>query len=369
MRAVSVTPGQKRSAVLREVPAPLYGPQEVLVRVIDVGVDATDAEIDEGLYGEAPPGEDVLIIGHESLGRVERVGTAVRELRHGDLVVATVRRPGECLNCRIGESDMCRDGDYTERGIRGAHGFMADYYVDRPEFLVRLPPAFRAVGVLLEPLSIAEKAVVQSFAVQRRLRWEPKRALVLGAGPIGLLAALVLRTLRGLEVTVVGREVLEASAPKHEIVRRIGARYVSTLAVPVLELPRRFGAVDLIIEATGHPQVALDAAQILGRNGVLCLLGIPGRDETALLPAARLIRGLVLGNQVVLGSVNASRRYFDLGIQHLGEFERRWPGLLPRLITRRLPLEDFREALESRHENIKVVLEGGSREEVGEQPS
>ncbi len=122
MRAVGVAPGQKRSAVLWEAPAPLYGPQEVLVRVIDVGVDATDAEIDEGLYGEAPPGEDFLIIGHESLGRVERVGTAVRELRRGDLVVATVRRPGRCLNCRIGESDMCRDGDYAERGIRGAHG-------------------------------------------------------------------------------------------------------------------------------------------------------------------------------------------------------------------------------------------------------
>lgn len=356
MKAVAVTPGEKRSAALREVPVPAPGEGEVLVRVLEVGIDGTDAEIDEGLYGEAPAGEDHLIIGHESLGRVEKAGAGVEDLGPGDLVAATVRRPGGCLNCRAGESDMCLDGDYTERGITGRHGFMAEAYVERPEFLVKVPPAFRRFAVLLEPLSIVEKGIAHGFEIQRRLTWEPRTALVLGAGTFGLLAALVLSHL-GLEVTLASREEPDALGPKRDLLEEMGARYRSTAADPISELPRRLGNIDLIFEATGSSQVAFQAMKILGVNGVLCLTGITGGDRIIEVPADQINLGLVLGNKVVFGSVNAHRRHFELGLRHFGELERKWPGLLSRFITERLPLVAFREGLDRRRDHVKVVLE------------
>lgn len=356
MKAVTVTPGKQRSATLREVSTPTPGRGEVLVRLINVGLDGTDAEIDEGLYGEAPAGDDYLIIGHESLGQVERIGAGVQDLRPGDLVVATVRRPGGCLNCQAGESDMCLDGQYTERGITGRHGYMAEYYADSPEFLVKLPPSFRGFGVLLEPMTIVEKGIAQSFEIQKRMRWEPRRGLILGAGTIGLFAALVLRNL-GLDVTVVGREDPNVPSLKFEILKTVGARYLSSVTHPILELPKMLGSLDLIIEATGSSQVVFDAMQVLGINGVLCLMGITGGNRTISIPSDRINLGMVLGNKVVFGSVNANRRYFELGVKHFGEFEHRWPGLLSRFITKRLSLDSFREALDIRRTHIKVALD------------
>lgn len=356
MKAVTVTPGKPRSATLRDVPTPAPSRGEILVRLVQVGLDGTDAEIDEGLYGEAPPGETHLILGHESLGQVERAGAGIKDFVPGDLVVATVRRPGGCLNCQAGESDMCLDGRYTERGIKGRHGFMAEYYAEAPEFLVKLPPRLKGFGVLLEPMTIVEKGVAQSLDIQKRMRWEPERALVLGAGTIGLFAALVLRNL-GLEVTVVGREDPDVPSLRLDLLRTIGARYVSSVRSPILELPRQLGNLDLILEATGSSQVVFDAMQILGTNGVLCLMGITGGTRTISIPADRINLEMVLGNKVVFGSVNANRRYFELGVQHFGEFEQKWPGLLSRFITKRLPLDQFREGLERRREHIKVVLE------------
>jgi len=356
MRAVTVTPGTQRSALLRDVPTPTPQGGEVLVKLIDVGLDGTDAEIDEGLYGEAPPGDDYLIIGHESLGRVEQVGPGVQGLTPGDLVVATVRRPGGCLNCQAGENDMCLDGDYTECGIKGRHGFMADYYTEVPAYLVPIPPAFKPFAVLLEPLTIVEKGIAQSFEIQKRMRWEPKRALILGAGTIGLFAALVLRN-QGLEVTVVGREDPDVPSLKFDMLKTVGAHYRSSVIDPIAELPHKLGNIDLIIEATGSSQVVFDAMRILGINGILCLMGITGGDRTLSVPSDRINLGMVLGNKTVFGSVNANRRYFELGVRHVGELEQRWPGLLSRFITRRLSLEAFREGMESRRDHIKVVLE------------
>lgn len=356
MKAVVVVPGVPGSATLREVPTLAPGPGEVLVRVAEVGIDGTDTEIDEGLYGEAPLGESFLIIGHEALGQVERIGARVGGVQPGDLVVATVRRPGGCPNCRAGESDMCLDGDYTERGIKGRHGFMAEYYAEAPAHLVPVPPGFKAFAVLLEPLSIAEKAVAQAFAIQRRMLWEPRQALVLGTGTIGLLVALLLRNL-GLEVMAVGLESPDVPSVRQKLLWTVGARYVSSAITPILKLPATLGRIDLVIEATGSSQVAFDAMQILGRNGVLCLLGITGGDRTIAVPGDRINLETVLGNKVVFGSVNANRRHFELGVRHFAEFEQRWPGLLSRFITKRLPLMAFREGLASRREHIKVVLE------------
>jgi glucose 1-dehydrogenase len=358
MKAVTVTPGVRRSGRLREVPTPSPGPGEALVRVLDVGLDGTDAEIDEGLYGEAPAGDGYLIIGHESLGQVVEVGPEARGVKPGDLVVATVRRPGDCLTCRVGESDMCLDGRYTERGIRGRHGYMAEYYAESTEYLVPVPAEFRPFAVLLEPMTIVEKGIAQSFAIQRRLRWAPRTAVILGAGTIGLFAALLLRGM-GLEVTVVGREPEDSPTLKLDILRAVGAAYRSSERTPILDLPKHLGNIDLVLEATGSSQVVFDAMQILGVNGVLCLLGITGGDRKIPVPADRINLEFVLGNKVAFGSVNANRRYFELGVAHFGDAERRWPGLLGRFVTKRLPLAGFREGLEIRREHVKVVLEAG----------
>lgn len=356
MRAVTVTPGAKRSATLREIPTPSPGAGEVLVRLLDVGIDGTDAEIDAGLYGETPPSQDFLVIGHESLGQVVEVGAGASGVSPGDLVVATVRRPGDCVNCRAGESDMCLDGRYTERGIRGRHGYMAEFYTESPDFLVTLAPEFRPFGVLLEPMTIVEKGIAQSFDIQRRLVWAPRTALVLGAGTIGLFAAMVLRSM-GLDVTVVGRERKDVPSLKLDILKTVGATYRSSESDPILSLPQTLGNIDLVIEATGSSQVVFEAMQVVGTNGVVCLMGITGGDRTIPVPADRINLEMVLGNKVVVGSVNANRRYFELGVRHFGEFEQAWPGLLSRFVTRRLPLAGFREGIDSRRDHIKVVLE------------
>jgi glucose 1-dehydrogenase len=349
MRAVVVTPEQAGSARLADVPAPRPADGEALVRVVRAGACGTDAEIDHGLFGRAPPGDDYLILGHENLGRVER---GAGPLEVGDLVVSTVRRPDGCLNCRAGESDMCLDGGYTERGIIGRHGFWAESYAESPDFLVRLPPELESVGVLLEPTSVVEKAIRQSYALQRRLVWEPKQAVVLGAGPIGLLSTVALR-LRGLAVTTVARSKGHLAA---ELVTACGGRYLSSRDVPIPRLGEELGRLDLIVEATGNGQVVFEAMQALGTNGVLCLTSITGGHRPLEVDAHALNLRLVLGNMAVFGSVNAHRADFEQGVADLVAAERRWPGLLDRLITRRLGLDGFRAALDASPGDIKTVL-------------
>ncbi|MFQ6671731.1 MAG: glucose 1-dehydrogenase [Candidatus Tectimicrobiota bacterium] len=359
MKAVAVVPGRKGSAHLREVPVPPAGAGQVLVRVLQVGLDGTDTEISEGLYGEAPPGDDYLIIGHESLGRVEEVGSDVSDLGVGDLVVATVRRPGGCLNCRAGQSDMCLDGDYTERGIKGAHGFLADYYVEGPEHLVTLPADYESVGVLLEPTTIAEKGIIQSLEIQRRMAWEPQRAVVLGAGPLGLLATALLRNM-GLEAYTVARAPAGSGSLRQRVLEELGATYLSSRDHPVSALGRELGRIDLIFEATGHSGVVFEAMQALGVNGVLCLTGVTGGEAMREVPADKINLEVVLGNKVIFGSVNANRRYFELGATHLGEIRSKWPGLLERFITQRLSIEEYEKGLHRPKDDIKTVVELGS---------
>ncbi|MFQ6030279.1 MAG: glucose 1-dehydrogenase [Dehalococcoidia bacterium] len=356
MKAVAVHPGQQGSAHLREVPTPTAGPGQVLVRLIRVGLDGTDTEIDEGLYGEAPPGDDYLIIGHESLGVVEEVGPGVADLRVGDLVVATVRRPGGCLNCQASESDMCLDGHYTERGIKGAHGYLADYYVEAPDHLVTLPADYEPIAVLLEPISIAEKGTVQSLEIQRRMAWEPRRALVLGAGPLGLLATALLRNM-GLETYTVARAPADAGSLRQQLLAELGATYLSSREHPIHQLGSELGRIDLIFEATGHSGVVFDAMQALGVNGVMCLTGVTGGDALREIPADKINLEMVLGNKVVFGSVNANRRYFELGVGHMGEIRHKWPGLLERFFTQRLSIEEFEKGLHRPKDDIKTVVE------------
>src|SRR5205809_1276679 len=236
MKAISVFPGKPGSVHLADAPKPsldqVPNGRGVLVKVLRVGVDGTDKEINAAEYGAAPPGFDYLIIGHESFGRVEAVGPKVTELRPGDYVVATVRRPGSSIYDLIGTNDMTTDDTYFERGINLRHGYMSEYYVDDAEFIVKIPQGLKEVGVLLEPTTVVEKGIAQAYEIQRRLRvWHPKRAAVMGAGTIGLLATLALR-LRGLQVTTFGL------APKRylnsDLIETIGARYESVAEVPLL---------------------------------------------------------------------------------------------------------------------------------------
>jgi len=272
MKAVAVLPGQPDSMHLAELPKPsmdeIPGGRGVLVKVLQVGVDGTDKEINAAEYGAAPPGYDFLVTGHEGFGRVVDVGPGVTELRPGDYVVATVRRPGSSIYDRIGTYDMTTDDVYYERGINLRHGYLTEYYVDDPEYIVKVPDGLKAVGVLLEPTTVVEKGIAQAYEIQRRLRvWRPRRAAVMGAGTIGLLAALVLR-LRGLDVTVFGRTAKPYL--NSDLIEALGARYETTVELPILEGARRHGPFDLIFERRGPRPWSSTACGRWGKTACWC---------------------------------------------------------------------------------------------------
>jgi threonine dehydrogenase-like Zn-dependent dehydrogenase len=324
-----------------------------------VGVDGTDKEINAAEYGAAPPGYEFLVIGHEGFGRVEAVGPNVTEVKPGDYVVATVRRPGGSLYDVIGTNDMTTDDTYFERGINLRHGYLTEYYVDDAEFIVKIPQGLKDVGVLLEPLTVVEKGIHQAYEIQRRLKvWRPRRAAVMGAGTIGLLATLVLR-LRGLEVTTFARD---AKPNLHaDLVEALGARYLITQEVPIVEGARQHGPFDLIFEATGNSSVVFDSIQAVGKNGVLVLSSVTGGDHMVQVPADRINLQFVLGNKVMVGTVNANREYFESGVRDMSQAEAEYPGWLGRLLTDPVRgLENYAELfnkLTNPNGSIKVFCE------------
>ena len=335
MKAVAVFPGKPDSIHLADLPEPGVGDvpdgRGVLVEVLRVGVDGTDKEINAAEYGAAPEGYDFLVTGHESFGRVMEVGPNVRDVGPGDFVVATVRRPGGSVYDRIGLSDMTTDETYRERGINLLHGYLTERYVEDAEFIVGVPAALGEVGVLLEPMSIVEKGIEQAYEIQRRLKvWRPARAAVVGAGTLGLLATLVLR-LRGLDVTTLART--EPPTLNSELVEALGARYLSTREVPLVEAAEEHGPFALVFEATGASVVAFEAMEALGKNGVLVLTGISGGNRRIEVPGDRILLGFVLGNKVAVGSVNANRSHFEGGVRDMALAEARYPGWLGRLLT------------------------------------
>jgi threonine dehydrogenase-like Zn-dependent dehydrogenase len=310
MRAVAVYPGMANSVHLAEMAKPslteVPGGRGVLVKVLRVGVDGTDKEINAAEYGAAPDGFNFLVVGHESFGQVEEVGPNVTELSPGDYVVAMVRRPGFSIYDQIGLQDMTTDDTYFERGINLRHGYLAEYYADNADYLIKIPGGLKHVGVLLEPMTVVEKGIAQAYEIQRRLKvWRPRKAAVMGAGTIGLLAALVLR-LRGLEVTVFSRD--RKPSRNAELIEMTGAKYVSVQDTSILEGALQFGPFDLIFEATGFSPVVFDGMQALGKNGVLVLSSITGGDRKVEIPADRINLNFVLGNKVMVGTVNAHAR-------------------------------------------------------------
>jgi len=356
MKAIVIQPRARGSMHLRDMPDPEMGRGEVAVKMVRVGLCATDVELDHGLYGEAPEGSEFLILGHENFGVVEAVGRNVKGWKAGDFVVSTVRRPcGTCGSCKAGEHDMCCSGHYTERGILRRHGFMAEYYVESPRYLHRIPRGVRDLAVLLEPMSVVEKGIDHAFLLQRRMRgWRPRLGLALGAGPIGLLAAAVMR-LRGLHTVVVGRE--DGDDLRAQIARQLGAEFFSVANRTMADLVKEIGEPDLVMEATGSAQVVFDATTILNKNGVLCLLSVTGGDRMHPEPIDLINQRLVLGNQVVFGSVNANARHFDRGVRDMSAIEKRWPGALGRLLTNPIPWAAFRTWFDDRGHGIKATLE------------
>jgi threonine dehydrogenase-like Zn-dependent dehydrogenase len=356
MKAVVTYPKQKGKVEMIEVERPQIGEGEVLIAMRDVGIDGTDTEVIASVHGgSAPAGDDYLILGHESLGQVREVGAGVSGLKQGEWVVSTVRRPDGCPNCQRGQFDMCLWGGYTERGIKGAHGYLAEYAKERPEFVVPVPAELRPTAALIEPLSITEKAIVQAWDIQERMFWEPRTAVVFGLGTIGILASLVLR-LRGIDTYIYSRE--SARTKKAKMLSEIGVGYISADDVPrIADLSKQFERIDFMLEATGAPQVAAEAMQIVSPNGVLCLLSVTGKSKRFSLDVAAINQRMVLGNGVIFGSVNSSRTHFERAIRDLQAFDERWPGFAASLITRRVPFRRFAQALEKRPTDIKVLIE------------
>ena len=365
MKAIAVLPGKPDSVHLAELAKPtlddVAGGRGVLVKVLRVGVDGTDREINAAEYGAAPDGYDFLVIGHEGFGQVEAVGPNVSFLRPGDFVVATVRRPGKSLYDAIGLQDMTTDSEYFERGINLRHGYLTEYYVEDEEFVVKVPQGLRDVGVLLEPMTVAQKGITQAFEIQRRMKvWRPRKAAVMGAGTLGLLATLVLR-LRGLDVTTFGR------TPKPylnaDLLEAIGARYENTAARSIADAAVELGPFDLIFEGTGSSAVVFDSMQVLAKNGVLVLTSITGGNRRLEVPADRINLDFVLGNKVMVGSVNASRENFETGVRDMSQAEAEYSGWLRRLLTHPVRgLEGYRdlfERLQNPNGAIKIFCEVG----------
>jgi threonine dehydrogenase-like Zn-dependent dehydrogenase len=367
MKAVAVDPVSREIRLIEQAAPGLTAPTHVKLRMLDVGVCGTDREICAFQYGTPPGGNEHLVIGHESLGEIVEVGPGVSRLRRGDLVVPMVRRPcahDHCAACRAGRQDFCFTGDFAERGIKGLHGFMTELVVDDERYMHAVPPGLRDVAVLVEPLTIAEKALIQVDQVQQRLPWACEfvpgrpsqachRAVVIGAGPVGLLGAMALRA-RGYDTSVYSREL--APNPKADLVAAIGGRYFSAQSTAPEQLAEEVGNIDLVYEATGASSVAFQMMKVLGTNGIFIFTGVPGRKAAIEVDTDVIMRNLVLKNQVVFGTVNAGVEAFEAAIRDVALFQERWPAAVRALITGRYPVEAHRDLLVGPALGIKNVL-------------
>jgi len=346
MRALTVAPGTANSAQVEDVADPPLSDGAVLVRTVAVGVCGTDREIVSGRYGWAPPGQRRLVMGHESLGTVQEA-PADCGVKAGDLIVGIVRRPDPvpCAACAVGEWDMCRNGRYTERGIKERNGFGAEFFRVEPDFLVKVDPSLGIAGVLLEPTSVVAKAWDHTERIGQRSRsWQPKTLLVTGAGPVGLLAALI-GAQRGLEVHVLDHN---DNLRKRELVRQLGGTYHSEDLAYLRLKP------DILMECSGAPIVVRD---VLGRTasaGIVCLVGVTASGHDFAIDIGALNRTMVLNNDTVFGTVNANRRHYEMANEALRRADKAW---LHRLITRRELVEQWTQSLERLPDDIKVIVE------------
>ena len=369
MRAVGVIPARREVALLQHGWPRINAPTEMRIRTIEVGICGTDREICSFAYGTPPEGCEYLVLGHEALGEVLETGPEVQGFKPGDLVVPTVRRPcphDHCPSCRDARQDFCFTGDFTERGIKMTHGFMTESFVEDQAHLNLVPVDLRDVAVLVEPLTVAEKALAQVWQVQQRLPWSNgigpnashgrgagKTAVVLGAGPVGILGAMAL-LINGFKTFVYSRSA--EPNPKAELLNSIGARYISSETTSLAQFVEIVGNIDLVYEAVGVGRITFDVLKVLGLNGVFVFTGIPPHKPAIPIEADSLMRQVVLMNQAIIGTVNADRPAFQNAIRDLAIFKQRWPDALRKVITGRHPLESYRELLLGKATGIKNVV-------------
>lgn len=364
MQALAITPGTTEIALIDRPEPKIQQPTELKVKVLQVGICGTDREEAAGGRADAPAGSTQLVIGHEMFGQVTEVGNAIKGVKPGSYGVFMVRRPcGACQPCQSDRSDMCLTGNYTERGIKGADGFQQTFVVDDAAFFLPVPKNIKHLGVLTEPTSVGEKAIDEAVRIQAaRLpgvnpdTWlQGKKTLVVGLGPIGLLAVAILR-LRGADV--IGLDIVDADSIRARTLVAFGGKYVDGRQVKTLDLDDKLGQIDLIFEATGVAQLEFDLIDALGINGVYVLTGIPAGDRPVTMQPGSLMQQMVLHNQVLLGSVNAGYEHYRMAIEDLEAAHRKFPEAMANIITDKHPYTDFAEALGHHSaDEIKCVLE------------
>ena len=365
MKAIAIVPGTPGSHLVERPEPSIITQDEIKIRIIRVGICGTDREEISGGRAKAPDGRKELVIGHEMFGQVVEVGASVTRVKSGDYAVFTVRRGcGECANCNMGRADMCQTGKYRERGIRGMDGYQTEFVVDQEQYVVRVAPELEPVGVLLEPLSVVEKAIDESLRLQTvrcpyaatTPDWFHGRScLVAGLGPVGLLAAMVIR-LRGGEVY--GLDVVDANTARPKWLDAIGGHYIDGRQVPADQVDDKIGYMDFILDASGVAAVEFNLLDALALNGIYVLTGIPGGDRPLQIPGAELIRRLVLANQLMFGSVNAARGHFQMAVDDLAQAQLRWGDHIASLITNRYPWDQFAGLMNQHHPDaIKEVIE------------
>jgi threonine dehydrogenase-like Zn-dependent dehydrogenase len=368
MKAIAVFPETHEVKLISHEEPKITTPRQVKLRTLEVGVCGSDKKITSFQFGVTPPaGYEYLVIGHEMLGEVVEVGSEVRDLKPGDLAVTVVRHPcphDVCRACRVGHQDFCFTGDFSEHGIKESHGFMTELVVDDMRYMHPVPRDLRAVGVLTEPLTVAEKGLAQVWHIQQRLPWidanapiemrgKGLKAVVLGAGAVGLLGAMLLVT-AGFETYVYSRA--RAPNPKADLVEAIGGTYISNQTISVDQLARLVGNIDLVYEASGASRVAFDIMRVSGTNAIFVSVGVADRKAPIEVDTDLLLLNHVLKNQVVLGTVNADQAAFEAAIRDLAVFKQRWPQALHSLITERYPIEQAPQLLLSSMEGIKNIV-------------
>jgi threonine dehydrogenase-like Zn-dependent dehydrogenase len=365
VKAIAIVPGTAGSRLVDRPEPSITKPDEVKVRIIRVGICGTDREELAGGRADAPDGQKELVIGHEMFGQVMTVGASVTRVKPGNFAVFTVRRGcGECPSCLMNRSDMCHSGKYRERGIRGMDGYQAEYVVDQEQYSVLVPDELEPVGVLMEPLSVVEKAIDEALQVQKvrcpdaatiPAWFHGRRCLVAGLGPVGLLAAMVLR-LRGGEVY--GLDVVDSKTARPKWLEAIGGHYIDGRQVPADQVAKKIGFMDFILDASGIASLEFNLLDALALNGIYALTGIPGGERPLQISGAQLIRQLVLGNQIMLGSVNAARGHFQMAVDHLAQAHLRWGSQIAGLVTHKYPWHQFvGHPDEHQTESIKEVVE------------
>ena len=372
MKAIALIPGTAGVSLTNVEEPEISAPDEVKIKIMQVGICGTDREEVRGGRAAAPAGKNQLIIGHEMFGQVVAVGAAVSAVVPGDYAVFTVRRGcNECLACLNNRSDLCYTGKYTERGIKGADGFQAEYVVDKENYLIKVPERIKNIGVLTEPMSVASKAIDEAVTIQlARLKsiipgenWlEGKKALIAGIGAIGLMAAFALR-LKGAEV--LGMDIVDEESLRPQLLKQIGGLYIDSRKVSPENLEQSFGECDFIFEATGIAKLQVELIDALAINGIYVVTGIPSGKRPETIMAGRLMQQMVLKNQIILGSVNASPAHYQIAVQNLDASLERWSDTVQNIITQKIPFTRFAEAFDHHDANeIKVVVDW-----TGQQPS